>query len=58
MNTNVAKELTADELLGVEGGSFAYDVGRVVRFIVLAGGGEFAGQAVADWVGTDAMMQT
>ncbi|HVT73905.1 MAG TPA: hypothetical protein VHD61_12270 [Lacunisphaera sp.] len=57
MNTNLAQELTADELPAIEGGNFAYDVGRVVRFIVLAGGGEFAGQAVADWVATDAMMQ-
>lgn len=57
MNTNLATALTADELLGIEGGNFAYDAGRVIRFIVISGGGEIAGQAIADWISTAAMME-
>lgn len=48
-------ELNTPELEKVNGGDFAYDVGRVVRFIYLSGGGIYAGYALGDWAGTTAM---
>lgn len=45
-------ELDPRELAAVSGGDLAYDLGRVIRFVGLSGGGIFAGTAVADWVGT------
>jgi len=55
MNTSSLVELTGDEMMRIEGGDFAYDMGRAIRFLGLSGGGMFAGTAVADWVGTSAM---
>jgi hypothetical protein len=55
MNQN---ELSDGELEAIAGGSaleFAYDLGRVIRFVGLSGGGIFAGTAVADWVATNAI---
>jgi len=48
-------ELDTTELEAVLGGDLAYDVGRLVRFAFLSGGGMFAGQALTDWAGTTAM---
>jgi bacteriocin-like protein len=45
------KNLTSDELDQVSGGIFAYDVGRVLRFIYLAGPtGSTMAIAVGDWI--------
>jgi len=48
--------LSEQELEGILGGgdaaSFVYDLGRVIRFIGISGGGMYAGQAVVDWMGT------
>ncbi len=48
-------ELDAIELEAVSGGDLAYDVGRLVRFVYLSGGGIFAGNALADWAATQAI---
>jgi hypothetical protein len=48
-------EMNATEMETVLGGDFAYDVGRLARFVYLSGGGFFAGVAVADWMGTSAI---
>lgn len=48
-------ELSTPELENVLGGDFAYDVGRVVRFVYFSGGGFFAGYALGDWAGVTAM---
>jgi len=43
--------LTAEQLIEVNGGGFAYDVGRILRFIGLSGGGSGFGvtTAILDW---------
>ena len=43
--------MTSEQLREVNGGGLAYDIGRVIRFIGLWGGGINAGatRAVADW---------
>ncbi len=42
--------LTAEQLKEFNGGGFAYDVGRVLRFIGLCGGnGSGAWYALTDW---------
>jgi hypothetical protein len=45
------KEMTPEQLLDTNGGGFAYDVGRVLRFIGLSGGGSPIGiaNALIDW---------
>ena len=43
--------LTGERLRDINGGGLAYDIGRVIRFIGLWGGGVNAGaaKAVVDW---------
>ncbi|MEN8202274.1 MAG: hypothetical protein ABFS28_06740 [Bacteroidota bacterium] len=43
--------LTSDQLMEVNGGGFAYDLGRIIRFIGLSGGGSPIGvtNAILDW---------
>jgi hypothetical protein len=48
-------ELNATEMETVRGGDFAYDAGRLLRFVYLSGGGFFAGMAAVDWVATSAI---
>ena len=48
-------ELNSKELEVVLGGDFAYDVGRLVRFVYFSGGGIYAGYAVGDWAATNAL---
>ena len=50
-NRENLKEMTRDQLLDMNGGGFAYDVGRILRFIGLSGGGHpgALAYAVADW---------
>ena len=45
------KEMTPEQLLDTNGGGFAYDVGRILRFIGLSGGGHpgALAYAVTDW---------
>jgi hypothetical protein len=48
--------LTSGELDHVSGGVFAYDVGRVLRFIYLAGPtGSTIGIAIGDWIAVDSL---
>ena len=49
--------MNADQLREANGGGFAYDFGRVLRFIVLSGGGSslFLPNAVADWTINEAV---
>ncbi len=47
--------LVETDLNEIVGGDFAYDVGRVVRFALISGGGFFTGSALADWAGTQAI---
>ena len=43
------REMTEDENFGCRGGSFAYDVGRFLRFVGIAGPrGEFTPMAIFD----------
>ena len=50
-NRENLKEMTRDQLLDMNGGGFAYDVGRILRFIGLSGGGHpvALAYAVTDW---------
>ena len=50
-NRENLKEMTRDQLLDMNGGGFAYDVGRILRFIGLSGGGSPIGiaNALTDW---------
>lgn len=47
--------LNSIELEAVLGGDFAYDVGRLVRFFYLSGGGWYVGSALGDWAATTVM---
>lgn len=48
--------LDADQLMEINGGGFAYDLGRILRFIGLSGGsGSMIYQALVDWYVTDAI---
>jgi hypothetical protein len=44
-------EMTVDQLKEMNGGGFAYDLGRILRFIGLSGGGHpgALAYAVTDW---------
>lgn len=44
-------QLTTEQAMDINGGGIAYDIGRIIRFIGLWGGGINAGaaRAVADW---------
>jgi hypothetical protein len=45
------RELSPEEQLAFNGGGFAYDAGRVLRFIIIAGPrGQFTPMAVTDWM--------
>jgi hypothetical protein len=48
-------ELNTAELESVLGGDFAYDVGRLLRFVYFSGGGIYAGYALGDWAAMTAM---
>ena len=50
-NREIISEMTVEQLMEMNGGSFAYDVGRILRFIGLSGGGHPVGMAcaVAEW---------
>ena len=56
---NINEEFTtldADQLVVINGGGFAYDVGRVLRFFVMSGGGHDPAMmlnAVGDWIAND-----
>jgi hypothetical protein len=43
--------LSSEQLLEINGGGFAYDVGRFIRYLALGGGVA----AFADWVYNDAV---
>ena len=51
MNTESFTSLPAQQLLDTNGGGFAHDVGRVLRFlsIALPGDGISIANAVTDW---------
>jgi hypothetical protein len=50
-NRESFSELTVEQLREMNGGGFAYDVGRILRFIGLSGGGHpgALAYAVTDW---------
>ena len=51
-NTENFSTMDAEQLHDVNGGGFAYDVGRVIRFIGLSVGGQnpyALNYAIADW---------
>lgn len=53
MNSTSLSEQELESILGGgDAASFVYDLGRVIRFIGLSGGGTYAGYAVVDWMGT------
>jgi hypothetical protein len=55
MKTQLFIELSAAEACDIEAGNFAYDVGRVIRFIILTGPtGSGLGGAYGDWVANEA----
>lgn len=62
MNTTYLSELNMEEISQIEGGSFAYDAGRVFRFLgisVSQGPYGFGVQsAIADWIGTSVMNES
>jgi hypothetical protein len=55
----VFTDLSSEENLQVLGGtSFAYDVGRVLRFLgISAQGAHGPSFAIADWIGTSFLME-
>ena len=50
-NRENLNEMTVEQLKEKNGGGFAYDVGRILRFIGLSGAGHPVGMAyaIADW---------
>jgi hypothetical protein len=50
-NKETLKEMNTVQLREINGGGFAFDVGRVLRFFALSGGGSPQGLAYAltDW---------
>ena len=50
MNIESFSPLGTQEILETNGGGFAHDLGRVLRFFVLSGGGVNTPYAVADWI--------
>ena len=53
-NTTLFSTMDAEQLREVNGGGFAFDLGRVIRFIGLTGGGHNATYAIIDWIINDA----
>ncbi len=51
MKTEHFTQINSEQLLEINGGGFAYDVGRVIRFIFLALPGDVSSiaYAVSDW---------
>lgn len=47
-------DIREEDLLALSGGGFAYDLARVIRYIVISGGGANSFNAILDWVATDA----
>ena len=50
-NRETISEMSVEQLRELNGGGFAYDVGRILRFIGLSGGGHpgALAYAVTDW---------
>ena len=50
-NRETISEMSVEQLREINGGGFAYDVGRILRFIGLSGGGHpgALAYAVTDW---------
>lgn len=50
-NRETMSEMSVEQLRELNGGGFAYDVGRILRFIGLSGGGHpgALAYAVTDW---------
>ncbi|MCK4747906.1 MAG: hypothetical protein KAT15_12740 [Bacteroidales bacterium] len=57
-NTEHFKSLDTNQLVEINGGGFAYDVGRLLRFISIVGFGQnpiLNAKAVGDWIVSDAV---
>lgn len=53
--TEAFSTINAEHLREINGGGFAYDIGRIIRFIGLSGGsGMYTYNAVIDWIINDA----
>jgi hypothetical protein len=58
MKTESFQALSNARLTEINGGSFAYDVGRVLRFLYLAGTGNNPAatvHAICDWIAVDVL---
>jgi len=52
--------INTEKLREINGGGFAYDVGRVIRYFVISGGGIAPigiATGLADWIGNDVANQ-
>jgi len=48
--------INAEHLREINGGGFAFDLGRIIRFIGISGaGGTNVTKAIIDWIVTDAI---
>ena len=54
-NTETFKTLDESMLMATRGGGFAYDVGRVLRFIAFSRGTLGTSYAVNDWIVNEAI---
>lgn len=46
-------EMTSGELADIRGGNYAYDIGRVIRFLAFSASPNTAASGVVDWAITD-----
>jgi hypothetical protein len=56
MNTSDFTELNPEECMALSGGGFAYDVGRIIRWLALGGASATpygVASATADWIVND-----
>ena len=57
-NATLFSTMDAEQLREVNGGGFAFDLGRVIRFIGFAGGGSNTTYAILDWIVNDAVNES
>lgn len=60
MTTKIIVPMERSEMIAINGGGFAYDVGRILRFLYISGGGSSAyhtALAITDWQVNEAINQ-
>jgi hypothetical protein len=58
ITTGKTVPMEQSEMIAINGGGFAYDFGRILRFLYISGGsGIGTSMAVADWIINDAANQ-